>query len=86
MVADVEARLSKPLLLLVAGADAATPLPDSEAFAARLAAQGTPYTMKVYGGAPHSFFDRGYADWADACADAWDQILAFTGGLMGGER
>jgi carboxymethylenebutenolidase len=86
VVADVEAQLSKPMLLLVAGADAATLLPDSEAFAARLAAQGTPYTMKVYEGAPHSFFDRAYADWADACADAWGQILAFTGGLMGGER
>ncbi|MBA3338274.1 MAG: dienelactone hydrolase family protein, partial [Geodermatophilaceae bacterium] len=85
-VADVEAQLAKPMLLLVAGADELTPLAESEAFAARLSAQRTPYTMKVYEGAPHSFFDRAYADWAEACADAWGQILAFTGALMGRGR
>jgi hypothetical protein len=28
--------------------------------------------------APHSFFDRSYADWKDAGADAWRRILAFV--------
>lgn len=78
MLEDVEAQLSKPILMLVAGADAATPLEDSTAFAERLRAQGTPVTFRAYEGAPHSFFDRAYADWADACADAWSQILTFT--------
>lgn len=78
---DVEAQLSKPILMLVAGADAATPLEDSTAFAERLRAQGTPVTFQTYEGAPHSFFDRAYADWADACADAWRQILTFTAAL-----
>lgn len=78
LLTDVESRLTKPMLLLVAGADQATPRADFEAFAQRLDAQGTPYVMKVYDGAPHSFFDRAYAEWESACADAWQQILAFT--------
>ena len=32
----------------------------------------------VYEGAPHSFFDRAYGEWADACRDAWEHILALT--------
>lgn len=78
LLGDVESRLAKPILMLVAGADAATPLEDSKAFAERLRAQGTPVTIKAYEGAPHSFFDRAYQDWAEACADAWRQILTFT--------
>jgi carboxymethylenebutenolidase len=34
--------------------------------------------MHVYAGAPHSFFDRSFAQWQDACADAWQRILDFT--------
>ena len=83
LVADVESRLSKPMLLLIAGADAATPVDESKAFGNRLAAQGTPVVMRVYDGAPHSFFDRAYADWQEACADAWTQILAFTSASSG---
>jgi carboxymethylenebutenolidase len=79
MVADVEADLHRPMLLLVAGADAATPLADFEAFDGRLTDAGVPHEMVVYDGAPHSFFDRSFADWHDACSDAWGQILAFTG-------
>ncbi|WP_067179519.1 hypothetical protein [Microtetraspora niveoalba] len=33
----------------------------------------------TYPGAPHSFFDRAYAEWGEACADAWRRILEFTG-------
>ena len=33
----------------------------------------------VYDGAPHSFFDRSFAELQDACADAWRRILSFTG-------
>jgi carboxymethylenebutenolidase len=31
----------------------------------------------TYEGAPHSFFDRKAADFADASAGAWGDILAF---------
>jgi carboxymethylenebutenolidase len=31
----------------------------------------------VYPGAPHSFFDRKYSEFADESADAWTRVLAF---------
>ena len=33
--------------------------------------------MHIYEGAPHSFFDRGFAEWKEACDDAWRRMLAF---------
>jgi carboxymethylenebutenolidase len=77
-VADVEADIHRPLLLLVAGSDQATPVADFHAFSTRLTRAGKAHTMVVYDGAPHSFFDRAFRDWAPACADAWQQILDFT--------
>jgi carboxymethylenebutenolidase len=79
MIADVEEAMAKPTLLLVGGADAATPVEEFEALDARLTERGVPHEMHVYAGAPHSFFDRAFAEWRDACADAWTRILAFTG-------
>jgi carboxymethylenebutenolidase len=79
MLADVEESLRTPLLLLVGGADAATPVEEFEALDARLTERGVAHEMHVYPGAPHSFFDRAFAEWRDACADAWGRILSFTG-------
>jgi carboxymethylenebutenolidase len=31
----------------------------------------------TYEGAPHSFFDRKYDDFADESADAWTRVLDF---------
>ena len=31
----------------------------------------------TYDGAPHSFFDRRYEDFADASEDAWRRVLEF---------
>ncbi len=76
-VNDVVDAMTRPLLLLVAGADH-TPVSEFERLAEHIAATGTPYEMHVYEGAPHSFFDRSFAQWADACADAWARIAAFT--------
>jgi carboxymethylenebutenolidase len=78
LVEDVKDRLRKPMLLLVAGADVATPQAEFDAFEADLTARGVPHEMHVYPGAPHSFFDRAYAEWKDAGADAWRRILAFV--------
>ncbi len=78
LIADVEDSLSAPLLLLVGGGDAATPVDEIVALEARLAERGVAHEMHVYDGAPHSFFDRGFADWQDACSDAWVRILDFT--------
>jgi carboxymethylenebutenolidase len=78
MVEDVLDRIHRPLLMLVAGADAATPQTDFEQMDKRLTAAGREHEMHVYAGAPHSFFDRAFDQWQDACADAWRRILDFT--------
>ncbi|MFN2594241.1 MAG: dienelactone hydrolase family protein [Actinomycetota bacterium] len=84
LVNDVIGDLSAPLLMLVAGNDAATPLEEFEVLDKELAAAGKEHEMHVYEGAPHSFFDRAFGEWRDACADAWDRILAFTDLHMSG--
>ena len=33
--------------------------------------------MVVYEGAPHSFFDRSFAEYAKECDDAWRRVLGF---------
>jgi carboxymethylenebutenolidase len=71
--------MKAPVLMLVAGADH-RPLTDFEEMERRLGEMGLPHRMVVYEGAPHSFFDRGQEFWADACADAWKQMLSFIKG------
>jgi carboxymethylenebutenolidase len=71
-------KMKDPLLLLVAGADAATPREASIDFDHKLTEAKVPHEMHIYEGAPHSFFDRGFAEWKDACDDAWRRILAFV--------
>lgn len=34
--------------------------------------------MITYPGTPHSFFDAKRSEYADASADAWSRVLAFT--------
>jgi carboxymethylenebutenolidase len=38
---------------------------------------GVPHEITTYPGAPHSFFDRKFEDYADASADAWARLLDF---------
>ena len=47
------------------------------AFDAALTAPGTAHRLVSYEGAPHSFFDRKAAEFADASAAAWAETLAF---------
>ena len=68
--------MKAPLLLLVAGADF-TPLEEFQRFDRELSEAGVPHRMVVYEGAPHSFFDRGFAEHEQAAADAWRQMLDF---------
>jgi carboxymethylenebutenolidase len=76
--AEVADRMTAPLLMLVAGADANIPVAEHEAVAARARAHGIDADLVVYDGAPHSFFDRRYAEHAEACADAWRRVRAFV--------
>jgi carboxymethylenebutenolidase len=71
-------KMKAPLLVLVAGADAATPVEVSREFDHKLTEVGVPHEMHIYEGAPHSFFDRTYEQWKEACDDAWRRMLAFV--------
>jgi carboxymethylenebutenolidase len=78
MVGDAAARAHLPTVMVIAGADAATPVADQLALADTMRAAGADVDAIVYDGAPHSFFDRAHDQWADACRDAWEHVLALT--------
>src|SRR2546427_630926 len=69
-------KMQDPLLLLVAGADF-TPQEAFHDFDRRLSEANVPHEMHIYDGAPHSFFDRTFAEWKDYCDDAWRRMLGF---------
>jgi len=71
-------KMKAPLLVMIAGADAATPLEQANEFVHKLEAAAVPVESHVYEGAPHSFFDRGYEQWKEACDDAWRRMLDFV--------
>jgi carboxymethylenebutenolidase len=70
-------RMRSPLLLLAAGADF-TPPEVVSAFADQVRATGVEAQLSVFDGMPHSFFDRTYAEHADACERAWREMLSFV--------
>jgi carboxymethylenebutenolidase len=70
-------KMKAPLLVLVAGNDAATTPEQAMEFKEKLEKAGVTFDQHVYRGAPHSFFDRTYEEWKDACDDAWRRMLAF---------
>jgi carboxymethylenebutenolidase len=69
--------IAAPILALMGGADEAIPREDVEAFDRSLTEAGVAHELKIYDGAPHSFFDRRYEEHAEASADAWGRTLAF---------
>jgi carboxymethylenebutenolidase len=77
-VLEVADRIEAPLLLLLAGADARIRPEHFDDLVVELERRGIEAERHVYDGAPHSFFDRSFADWQGACADSWARILAFT--------
>jgi carboxymethylenebutenolidase len=77
-VGEAADRAQRPVLMLIAGADHATPVEESLGLAERMRAAGADVETAVYDGAPHSFFDRAFGDWQEACTDAWQRMLAFT--------
>jgi carboxymethylenebutenolidase len=77
---ELAPRARCPVLGLFGGADEAIPPDQIEAFERALAEGGVEREIHVYPGAPHSFFDRKFAEHAEACEDAWRRTLAFLGG------
>jgi carboxymethylenebutenolidase len=76
---DVIGQVRAPVLMLVAGADDHIPRAESEDFYRRLVEAGAQAEIKVYDDAPHSFFDRSFAEYQDECADAGRRVLEFIG-------
>ena len=71
------AEFRAPILALQAGDDANILPEHNTAFEEALTAAGIDHEVVVYDGAPHSFFDRRQADYAEQSADAWERTLAF---------
>ena len=71
-------RFEAPILALQAGDDQHILPEHNAAFEAALAEAGVEHELVVYDGAPHSFFDRRYEEFAAQSADAWERVLAFV--------
>jgi carboxymethylenebutenolidase len=69
--------VAAPILGLMGGDDPGIPLDVVEEWDAALDETGVEHEIVVYPGAPHSFFDRKYEEFADASEDAWNRTLAF---------
>jgi carboxymethylenebutenolidase len=69
--------LQAPILALQAGADQSITAADNAAFEEALTQAGVEHEVVTYDGAPHSFFDRKYEEFADASEDAWRRVLGY---------
>jgi carboxymethylenebutenolidase len=72
-----------PILGLFGGADQAIPTEQVEEFDAALDASGVEHEIHIYPGAPHSFFDRRFEEYAEASTDGWRRMLGFLSRHMG---
>jgi carboxymethylenebutenolidase len=84
--ADRAAELDAPILALMGGDDAGIPVEDVRAFERALEAARVEHEVAIYDGAPHSFFDRKFDEYADASEDAWRRMLAFVARHSGPTR
>ena len=75
---DEAPRFACPVLAIYGGADQGIPPEARETFDRALDAAGVPHRTVVYDDAPHSYFDRKAADYAEAGAATWDEILRFV--------
>ncbi|MEX2613415.1 MAG: dienelactone hydrolase family protein [Gaiellaceae bacterium] len=69
--------IAAPILALMGGDDPGIPQEDIDAWDQALDAAGVEHEVVVYPGAPHSFFDRKYEQFAAESEDAWNRALAF---------
>ena len=77
--ADVAATFTCPVLGIFGGADEGITPAAVAAFEKALTAADVEHRLTTYEGAPHSFFDRKAADFAEASDRAWAQTLGFIG-------
>jgi carboxymethylenebutenolidase len=74
---DVASEMEGAVLGLFGGGDAGIPPEAVAAFGDALTAAGVDHRLVSYEGAPHSFFDRKAAEFADASDAAWTEVLTF---------
>ena len=67
-----------PILGLMGGDDPGIPVEDVREFERALEEAGADHELVIYDGAPHSFFDRKFEEFADASEDAWRRVLEFV--------
>jgi carboxymethylenebutenolidase len=77
---DAVPRYTCPVQSIFGGADEGIPPDAVQAFDQACGKAKVKHDMKVYAGAPHSFFDRKYDEFAEASADAWKRVQAFITG------
>jgi carboxymethylenebutenolidase len=70
-------RMRAPILGLFGGADGGIPAEDNAKFDKALDDRKVTHHLVTYAGAPHSFFDRTFAQYEKECADAWRRVLGF---------
>ncbi len=80
-VKDEAVHMRVPVLGLFGGDDAAIPPEQVAQFDASLDSAGVEHEVVTYPGAPHAFFDRSFAEHAEACEDAWRRTLGFLAAL-----
>jgi len=76
---DAASRYTCPVESIFGGADEGIPQSAVDEFDTALKKANVKHDMKVYPGAPHSFFDRKFTEFAEASADAWKRVQAFVG-------
>ena len=75
--ADRAKTMTAPVLALMGGADPGIPEAEVRGFEKALNDAKVTNHVEIYAGAPHSFFDRTFAEHKEACDDAWRRALGF---------
>jgi len=70
-------RMHVPVLGLFGGADQGIPQSSIDAFEKALSDRAVRHVIHTYPGAPHSFFDRTFAEYKSESDDAWRRVLGF---------
>lgn len=77
MPLDLIPEMAAPILALMGGDDPSIPPETVALFERSLQEAGVEHEVITYEGAPHSFFDRKYDEYAEESADAWRRLLEF---------
>lgn len=76
---ELAAKIRFPVLGLFGGTDQGIPPSDVQKLDEQLDVAKVKHEIITYPNAPHSFFDRKAAEFANESADAWKRVLGFMG-------